>query len=107
MPIGLTPTQIYGLVGLWRLQKQSSGKPVHISEIADEVDCTIDEVFKTVRAENSMRQLEDLKIVKEAGFKTFRLTKAGSNLCRALHQMGLSTDKYEMSNRLPQKPMKF
>ena len=97
MPHGLTPTQIYGLIGLWRRQTQANGKPAHVSDIAGEVDCTIDEVFKTVRAENSMRQLEDLKMVKEVGFKTFRLTKTGSNLCRALHMLGLPPTKAEIT----------
>ena len=104
---GMTPTQIYGLIGLWRVQTANQGKPAHVDEIADEVDCTIGEVFKAVRAENSMRHLEDMKMVKEVKFKTFKLTKVGSRLCRALQEMGLSATRAGVVSRLPSKPLKF
>lgn len=84
----MTPTQIKALIGLWR--RLLTDVDAYAEDVSLEITTSIGGVFGRVRAENSLRQLKEMNLVKEGQWPdSYRLSRAGDLFCETLEKLGL------------------
>lgn len=86
----MTPSQIQALIGMWQLQNKNGGDRVYAEDVAVAISLCVGTKFGKARAASALRALQDMKFVKETAWHTFKLTKKGRVLCRAVGDMAKS-----------------